>query len=355
MPKPSVPTLEDVAFKANVSTATVSRCLNTPERVADSTKTKVLKAVETLGYSPNFGAKALASKRTNTIGAVIPTMANAIFASGLEALQEALSPSGATLLVANSFYDPVIEEQQIRTMIARGADGLLLIGKLRSKKIYQFLDQRKVPYVIAWSYSKNSSYSCVGFDSYTAARELADIAINMGHRQFAIITAEQANNDRAMDRVTGIKHALAKANVPCTEPLICKAPYSISAAGNAFRNIMQTAPDTTIVMCGNDVQAVGAIKMAQSMGIDIPGEVSVTGFDNLEIASIIEPAVTTVQVPHKEMGQRSAEVLLQTMKTEKLIKRIKIPTHIVEGKSLGPANERRQHCRKTSSVGQKPS
>ena len=334
MPESFLPTLEDVALRANVSTATVSRCLNNPERVAETTRARILDVVDALGYSPNFGAKALASRRTNTVGAVIPTMANAIFARGLESLQETLGPTNTTLLVASSHYDQTIEEQQIRAMIARGADGLLLIGRNRSDKLYEFLDRRKIPYVVAWTYSEDSNYSCVGFDNIEAAEKLALRAVDMGHRHFSIITANRDTNDRAKDRVTGIQRALLQSGLSVNEDQIFEAPYSVTDAANAFKRIMNIRPQTTVVMCGNDVQAVGAIKMAKTMGITIPADMSVTGFDNLEITTVVEPAVTTIQVPHKEMGAQAAKVLLEAIKGGHYIKRIKLPTSIVERDSL---------------------
>ena len=139
MPIYSAPTLTDVAKKSGVSTATVSRCLNTPDRVAKRTRDKVEDAIAMLGFTPNFGARVMASKRTYTIGAIIPTMENAIFASGLQAFQDELHKQGYTLLVASSSYDPKIEEEQIRTLVARGVDGLLLIGHDRSPEIIDFL------------------------------------------------------------------------------------------------------------------------------------------------------------------------------------------------------------------------
>ena len=336
MNKPALPTLEDVARHASVSTATISRCLNSPERVAESTRIRVLKAVESLGYSPNFGAKALASKRTNTIGAIIPTMDNAIFARGLQAFQEQLALHGATLLVASSYYDQSKEEQQIRSMIARGADGLLLIGKLRSKKIYHFLEKRNIPFVIAWSVGTHVNRSFVGFDNLVPSYELAERAIALGHRRFAYISADQRNNDRARDRIKGVKRALDQNGIDAATMPITVAPYSIAEAGEAFRQLMKQHPQTTIVMCGNDVQAVGAIKMARSLNLRIPEDVSITGFDDLEIATVVEPGVTTVHVPHQTMGQTAADVLLAQMYAPGSHKRIKLPTYVVERESLGP-------------------
>ena len=149
--KGATPTLEDVARLSGVSTATVSRCLNLPNRVSEAARTRVLSAVAELGYSPNFGARALAAKRTNTIGAIIPTMENAIFARALQAFQEELRQNGVTMLVASSSYKPELEAEQIRTLVARGADGLLLIGHQRDPSLYEFLEKQGVPVLVAWS------------------------------------------------------------------------------------------------------------------------------------------------------------------------------------------------------------
>jgi len=135
----TTPTLEDVAMAAGVSTATVSRSLNTPDRVEEKTRTRVLDVVEQLGYTPNFAARVMAAKRSFTVGAIIPTMENAIFARGIQAFQEELYQRGYVLLVSSFLYDPEIEKDQIRTMVARGADGLLLIGHDRDPRIYEYL------------------------------------------------------------------------------------------------------------------------------------------------------------------------------------------------------------------------
>ena len=162
------PTLNDVAQKAGVSTATVSRCLNSPERVSKRTRDKVEQAINVLGYTPNFGARVMASKRTYTIGAIIPTMENAIFARGIQAFQDELHIQGYTLLVASSSYDPQIEEEQIRTLVSRGVDGLLLIGHDRSPKIIDFLEKKNIPALVAWAHEINAKLPSVGFDNFTA-------------------------------------------------------------------------------------------------------------------------------------------------------------------------------------------
>lgn len=333
--KPEIPTLDDVARSANVSNATVSRCLNSPDQVSVKTREKVLKIVKELGYTPNFGAQALAAKRTNTFGAIVPTMNNAIFAAGLQAFQEELGRNGATLLLASSSYDAQAEEEQIHSLVSRGADGLLLIGTQRSEQIYRFLEDREIPFVITWSYQEDKNRSCVGFDNFEASYALATKALNLGHKKFAIISAHTASNDRANNRVKGIKAALEYHGIE-TKNLHCiECEYSIQNGAENFKVLMEQDDRPTIIMCGNDVLAAGAVKQAHAMGLKIPDDVSITGFDNIELASVIEPALTTVHVRHKKMGMLAAQVLLKQIEDKSYCENIKLETRIVEGRSLG--------------------
>ncbi len=334
MNKPEIPTLDDVAKEARVSTATVSRCLNFPDRVSSKTRDKVLKVVKDLGYTPNFGAQALAAKRTNTFGAIVPTMNNAIFAAGLQAFQEELGRNGATLLLASSSYSAEVEEEQIRSLVARGADGLLLIGTQRNEKIYSFLEDRKIPYVISWSYQDDKTRSCVGFDNFQASYELTTKAINLGHKKFAVISAHANSNDRAYNRVKGIRKALKDNNIDEQNLPLIECGYSIENGSQSFKAHIESNNRPTIVMCGNDVLAAGAVKQAHQMGLKIPEDISITGFDNIELASVIEPALTTVHVRHKRMGMVAAQVLLKQVEDKSYRENIKLETRIIEGKSL---------------------
>lgn len=332
--KTGLPTLEDVARVAGVSTATVSRCLNSPELVTERTRDRILETVKQLRYSPNFGARALAAKRTNIYGAVIPTMENAIFARGLQSFQEELVKNGANLLVASTSYDLQAEEEQIRSIIARGADGLLLIGSDHDPEIYPFLQGRGIPFVLAWTISPDPDITCVGFDNVEASRLLARRAIELGHRNFAYISAFTADNDRARDRVTGARRALTECGIdPASMPII-ETKYSFKCGREAFRSILQQQARPSIVMCGNDVLAVGAIQAAGEMGIRVPHEISITGFDDIELATIISPSITTVHVPHRRMGTIAAEILLNQARNEGSTRQVSLETQIITRESL---------------------
>lgn len=314
---PSLPTLQDVAKEANVSTATVSRALNRPDAVVQETRERVLEAVARLGYSPNFGARALAAKRTNTIGAVIPTMENAIFARGLQAFQETLSEGGCTLLVASSSYRTDLEEVQVRALVARGADALLLIGKQRHQSVYDFLKGRGIPYVLAWAFHNDREHTYVGFDNRFAAAAMMEKVLAYGHRRIGMIAGLTADNDRARDRLYGVRKAVEnypQENVTLT---VAEASYSYEDGGRAAAKLLSSSQPAnkrpTVLVCGNDILAVGAIKQIKSMGLRVPEDVSVTGFDDIEVARIVDPPLTTMHVPHREMGGLAAQCLLQVL------------------------------------------
>lgn len=306
----SSPTLQDVARQAGVSTATVSRCLNSPAQVSETTREQVQKAVKQLGYAPNFGAKVLAAKRTDTFGAIIPTMENAIFARGLQAFQEELGRHGVTLLVASSSYSPNLEEEQIRALVARGADALLLIGHDRTQESYAFLERRGIPYIVAWAHDMKQARPSIGFDNRKAMAELAGHVLDFGHRSLAMISAPCTGNDRARARFEGVRQTISDRGLDPGILRVIETPYSIANGASAFQELMQMAPRPTAVLCGNDVLAAGALSRARALGIDVPGDVSVTGFDDIEIAEIVTPALTTVHVPHRNMGIGAAKLLV---------------------------------------------
>ncbi|NOC90715.1 MULTISPECIES: LacI family DNA-binding transcriptional regulator [unclassified Ruegeria] len=330
----SAPTLDDVAKAAGVSTATVSRCLNTPQQVVEATRKRVLSAVDTLGYTPNFAARVMAARRSFTIGAIIPTMENAIFARGLQAFQEEIHKQGYTLLVSSSAYQPAAEEEQIRTLVARGADGLLLIGHDRDVQIYDYLERRKVPALVAWSFLPDEPIPSVGFDNRRAMEALTSKIIELGHTRLATISGISKGNDRARLRIQGIKDAMSRHGLSQDDLSVIETSYEIENGADAFKHLMSNDNPPTAVLCGNDVLAVGAVRQAQQMGLRVPEDVSITGFDDIELARIVAPALTTVHVPHRDMGRKAAQALIQMIESNAPGKSVELPTHIVGRESL---------------------
>ncbi len=333
----SIPTLDDVAKAAGVSTATVSRCLNLPERVAKATLDRVMRSVDDLGYTPNFGARVMAARRTFTIGAIIPTMENAIFARGLQAFQEELHSRGYTLLVSSSAYRPDVEKEQIRALVARGADALLLIGYDREPEIYDYLKRQNVPILVAWAFSKDHEQPCIGFNNRTSMHRLTNHVIDLGHRRIAVISGVTDGNDRATQRLEGIRDALRARGLDPENLHVIETPYDVQNGEDAFDTLMQDDPRPSVVMCGNDVLAVGALRRAQETGLDVPLDVSITGFDDIELARIVRPSLTTVHVPHREMGRKAAIELINIVEKGSAGVSEELQTLLQLRDSLGPA------------------
>jgi LacI family transcriptional regulator len=334
MNRKPAPTLHDVAREAGVSTATVSRALNAPDLVSDPTRELVLRAVDELGYTPHFGGRALVSNRSNTIGAIIPTMDNAIFARGLQAFQETLSDAGVTLLVASSGYDSAREFEQIRTLVGRGTDGLMLIGAERPAQSYAFLARRRIPYVLTWNYRPHPTACFVGFDNRLAARAMARKVIELGHRRIAMIAGITASNDRASDRVVGVRAALDEAGLSGRDLHVVEEVYSLRGGRRACARLLERRPRPTALICGNDVLAVGAITQVSALGLRVPDDVSITGFDDIELAEVIEPRLTTVHVPHRRMGEAAARALLAIRDGTTDCEGVELETHLVMRESL---------------------
>jgi len=321
----SAPTLDDVARAAGVSTATVSRCLNAPDRVVETTRAKVMSAVNALGYTPNFGARVMAAKRTFTIGAIIPTMDNAIFARGIQAFQEALHARGYTLLVASSSYDPVVEADQIRALVGRGADGLFLIGYDRDPGIYSYLEQQSIPVLSSWAYDANRSVPSVGFDNRKGMRLMAEKVLSLGHRNVAVISGVLKGNDRTTQRLEGIRDAFRDYGINPNTMLTIETPYEVENGATAFTSLMQSTPRPTAVICGNDVLGVGALRAARELDLDVPGDVSITGFDDIELARIVTPQLTTIHVPHRDMGRKAADALIEMVEKRSTGASVELP------------------------------
>lgn len=337
LPKKSQPTLEDVARASGVSTATVSRCLNTPDKVAKKTRESVQVTVQKLGYTPHFGGQVLASNRTNTVGAVIPTIDNAIFARALQAFQQELATAGITLLVASSGYDPEREARQIRSIVSRGADALLLIGSDRPQTTYDFLRQRSIPFVLTWTTLPEQQYPFVGFDNAAAAGDLTRQVLSWGHRSIAMIAGRAGMNDRARERIKGVRQAMDKAGLALADGQLIETGYSLRNGAEAFELLIAVEPKPTAIICGNDVLAVGAISRALDMGLRVPEDISIVGFDDIELAQVTRPQLATVHVPLEQMGKAAAELLIKLKNGTVPAESVTLATHFVQRGSLGQA------------------
>lgn len=329
------PTAQDVARIAGVSTATVSRFFSDPARIRKSTAERISQAIELLGYVPDLNARALANRRADVIGAIVPTLENAIFAEGIEAMQVWLNKRNITLLVASSDYDPDQEYQQVQRLIAHGVAALLLIGTERHPKTRKLIEARNVPYCLSWCFRPNWEEPQIGFDNYAAGAAMADEIIQRGHRQIGILSGIRAWNDRATDRVQGALDRFRDEGIEVPAGQLTEVVYNHELGAEALDKMLAKHPQITCVFCANDVLAAGALRQAYLLGKRVPNDLSITGFDDIALAQVLTPPLTTVRLRHKHMGEVAGERLFAAVESGTPVQSENIPFSVVIRESLG--------------------
>ncbi len=336
----ALPNIEDVARAAGVSTATVSRVLNKPESVREALRARVLEAVAQLGYVPHAGARSLKLQRSGTVGAVFPTVDNAIFAKAIDALQQRLAEGGLQLLIATSGYDPATEARQAMNLVTRGADALVLCGVGQSPDLLQVLRQRELPTVHAMSYPAPAGLVCVGFDNARAIGQAVRYLLDLGHRRVAMLAGVARHNDRAAARIAGVRIALKKGGQSLAPQHLVERPYGLAEAREGFRTLMASKPAPTAIVCGNDVLAFGALLEAQKLGIAVPATLSIVGFDDLEMARHMHPTLTTLHVPTEALWHTVADRVIAALEQAPVPPATEVQVELVVRESTGPAPRR---------------
>lgn len=329
-------TVRDVARVARVSTATVSRALSRPGIVRPQTRKRIAQAVARLNYVSDGMARALSTRRTHTVGAVIPTLDNAIYSVSTHSLQKTLEQGGYTLLLACHEFDLAAEARMVRAFVERGVDGLVLVGTMHAPATRKLLASLGVPCVFTWAVDKPRRNASVGFDNRAAGRLVAEHVLGLGHRRIGVISGRLRGNDRATDRLMGIRSALSVAGVPLPDAHVEEAHYSLLAGGEALTTLLGRAR-VTAVLCGNDVLAIGAIQAAQRAGIRVPDDLSVTGFDDMEFATVVTPALTTIRFPIAQVGTQAARHLIERIDGTTPPRCIELPLALVVRQSTARA------------------
>ncbi|HVZ51997.1 MAG TPA: LacI family DNA-binding transcriptional regulator [Pseudolabrys sp.] len=330
------PTQLDIARMAGVSTATVSRVLNGSPLVKPELRERVEAVMTQRGYFPHAAARALASNRTYTIGAVIPTLNNAIFAASINAFERELQAADYTLLVAVSNYDLDMEAVQVRRLLERGVEGLLLIGNDHRDAVYKMLRRAGVVSVNTWAFDPQQRQPNIGFSNRDAAFALVDHLLALGHRRIGMIAGIADGNDRARDRLDAVRERLGRHGLALEPKSTMEIPYSIAEARAALARLAEQNALPTALICGNDVIALGVLFEALERGIAVPGRLSITGFDNLPLTEHIRPAITTIVVPAQEMGDAAALAILAAIESGKRIRSRELSAPLLVRETTGP-------------------
>lgn len=332
--------LSDVAALAGVSLGSASRALSNPDAVRAATLAKVRTAAERLGYVPHLAARALASGRSRTLGLLAPTFANPIYAAFIQAAQRAADARGLLLLMTADDYDRERGLEHVQRLIERSVDGVILIGADHDPAVFKALERHGMPRVFAWSYDEARGRGCVGVSNGRAVWAVVRHLVDLGHRRFAVLSGDPRHNERARSRVEGVRAALTTAGLALDDEAVVVCPLSIGAGREGMARVLALASRPTAVICGTDLLAAGALAEAAARGLQIPEQMSVTGFDDVDFAGLLTPPLTTVRVPAADMGTRAVAALVEAIETGRSPPDTELPADLVLRGSTGPAPRR---------------
>ncbi|MCQ4325065.1 LacI family transcriptional regulator [Stutzerimonas stutzeri] len=327
--------LRDVARRAGVSTATVSRVLNGSAAVRDDKRRAVQRACDELGYVLNAAARTLSSRRSMTIGAVVPTLATETFSRPLAAFQQTVHRAGYTLLVASFGFDAQVELKEVQTMLEHGVDALMVVGRTHDPKMWQLIESKRIPCVQAWA--QDSQHPSVGFDNVAVARQMVDHLLAFGHRRFAMLVGEPSFNDRVGDRIIGTQARLAEVGLELPPHWRLETNLTLEDGIAAMRQLLQGPTRPTAVICANDLLAFGALLAARSLGVRVPEDVSVVGFNDFDYARHMSPPLTTFRVELEQIGASAGTYLLDALAGKPRPGPIETATELIVRGSSGPA------------------
>ncbi|WP_442581694.1 LacI family DNA-binding transcriptional regulator [Mesorhizobium sp. ASY16-5R] len=308
--------LEDVAEAAGVSTITVSRCISNPGRVSARTREHVLKIAEQMGYIPNRVASSLASSRSKVVGVVVPTLANPIHGMVLQGVADVLEPAGYQLLLGNSHFRAANELDLVRTFIGHRVDGILLTGKDRAAECAELLMRARIPMVEMFDYNPHPLDVSVGSSNFDAGASLGRYLLMRGRKTLAFVGHTGLDDSRMMARLEGMRFVCQEHEA--TPPLhyeVTSDPGS-GSGGEVVGSILHEAPGVDAVVFAGHQLAVGAIRYAQDVGIEVPRRLAIAGFGDTPIARWITPSLTTVRFPVRETGVEAGRLLLARLRGE---------------------------------------
>lgn len=323
--KPASVKITDVAALAGVAPMTVSRVLNTPDRVSGPTAARVRDAIEQLGYMPNLIAGGLSSRRSRMIAAIVPTIASPMFNAPVQTFTDAMGIAGYHVMLALSGYTDN-EDAQIRAVLARRPDGLLLTGARRSPAIRKLLHDSGLPVVEIWDTAPEPTDILVGFDHAEVGGAVADFFVASGHTHFAILSAR---DPRAAARRQGFVDRVAHHGLTLVAERVLSAPSLIEDGRQGLRDIASSLAPRTALFGSSDLVAFGALVEATLRGIDVPGRLAICGFGDFEISRGCVPAFTTVRVDGAEIGRVAAEKLLARIHGNTAPERVLVPFEII--------------------------
>lgn len=308
-------TMADVALAAGVSTQTVSRALRDPRSVGPDTLARIEEAVRETRYVQNLAASHLASNRSMTVAAIIPTISASIFAETIQGLTDVLLPEGYQVFLGHTDYMAGREESLVRSFSGRRPDGFFIIGTRHTQETTALLKRTGVPVVESWSWTNRPVDMLVGFSNHAALMSVVDHLVGRGYRRLAFTGVMKPGDHRAKERLKGFQDAHER-HFPGVTPrvvTVASGPMVMATGVELLKLVREQHPDTDAVVFVSDVLASGALLACSGMGISVPKDLAITGFGNYDIAGQLTPGLTTIAIASRRIGTESANLLLRRM------------------------------------------
>lgn len=307
-------TIYDVAREADVSMATVSRVVNGNPNVKPATRKKVLEVIDRLDYRPNAVARGLASKKTTTVGVIIPDVSDTYFASLARGIDDVATMYKYNIILANSDENNQKEVQVLNTLLAKQVDGIIYMGHSISENIRSEFARAKPPIVLAGSIDPSEQVGSVNID-YTAAVKEATLAlINHGHQNVAFVSGDLKFPINGQKRLAGYKAALNEAGIAYNDSLIFETAYNYNAGEALYSKIK--AADATAAIVSDDELAVGILNGALDNGVKVPDEFEIITSNNTKLTEMVRPKLTSITQPLYDMGAVAMRLLTKMMNKE---------------------------------------
>jgi LacI family gluconate utilization system Gnt-I transcriptional repressor len=305
-------TMADIAALAGVTKMTVSRALRQPEKVRPETRERVHRAALSVGYIPNRTAGSLTQRLSGLVGAVVPTLRHSLFAETIEGIADVLAAAGIDLIVANSRYQAGVEEAQIRALLGRRPDAIVLTSLTHTPAARALLESAGIAVVETWESADAPIDMAVGFSNRDAAFAMTQELIRAGYRRIVFVNGPKAGNERARHRAEGYRAAMAAARMPAYPIRTVRDVGAIQPETGAriLRKIAAEEPEADALFFTSDVYAVGALLECRRLGIDVPNRMGIAGFHDLELGRVVTPSLTTVHVPALEIGREAGRMIL---------------------------------------------
>ncbi len=313
-------TIRDIARLSGVSTATVSRLFHTPHLVKEATRNKIEAVINEYQYIPNQYASALTTKNTMTIGLIIPTVKSSIHSALIQSIQDTCSSLGYSVIIGNTNYSVDVENSLLGLMLSRRVSGIIHAGTVNPGFISKLRHaaERGIPSVVVWETIEDEEISSVGIDNFTASYDAASYLISRGHTQIGLLIGPYHTMNRLDQRLRGFRLCMKEHGLPQDESRIITLNHEVREGVTGTAELLKRSSEVTAIFAASDVLAFGALYQLQQSGYRVPDDISVIGFDNIELSSYCLPPLTTINVPAAEMGNQAVLEMTDRINTARL-------------------------------------